>query len=149
MGSQPTPKGSSAARLGAAEEALRKVQAQAAALEDLSEQLSLSVHVLEAEIGALAERLRTEAKRMRDEARLRAGGEAANGAGQPTDASAPSAPEPTAPTRSADAEGARLVALNMALDGEPREAADRYLAEHFDIADRERLLDEVYAAAGR
>lgn len=45
-----------------------------------------------------------------------------------------------------DLDGARLVALNMALNGDSREAADRYLAENFDVSDRERLLDEVYAA---
>jgi F0F1-type ATP synthase membrane subunit b/b' len=44
-----------------------------------------------------------------------------------------------------DAEGARLVALNMALDGTPREEADLYLAENFDLSDRAGLLDEVYA----
>jgi DivIVA domain-containing protein len=44
-----------------------------------------------------------------------------------------------------DAEGARLVALNMALDGTPREEADLYLAENFDLSDRAALLDEVYA----
>jgi DivIVA domain-containing protein len=45
-----------------------------------------------------------------------------------------------------DLDGARLVALNMALNGDSREAADRFLAENFNVADRERLLDEVYAA---
>jgi DivIVA domain-containing protein len=45
----------------------------------------------------------------------------------------------------ADVEGARLIALNMALNGEPREAADKYLAENFDLGDRSALLDEVYA----
>jgi hypothetical protein len=45
----------------------------------------------------------------------------------------------------ADAEGARLIALNMALNGEPREAADKYLAENFELSDRSALLDEVYA----
>jgi DivIVA domain-containing protein len=44
-----------------------------------------------------------------------------------------------------DIEGARLVALNMALNGTSREETDRYLAEHFDLADRASLLDEVYA----
>ena len=42
-------------------------------------------------------------------------------------------------------EGARLVALNMALNGTSREETDRYLAENFDLADRAALLDEVYA----
>ena len=38
----------------------------------------------------------------------------------------------------ADVEGARLIALNMALNGEPREATDKYLAENFDLGDRRR-----------
>jgi DivIVA domain-containing protein len=45
-----------------------------------------------------------------------------------------------------DLEGARLVALNMALNGTPREETDRYLAENFDLDDRQLLLDEVYAS---
>ncbi|HEY7960824.1 MAG TPA: hypothetical protein VID29_02790 [Solirubrobacteraceae bacterium] len=45
-----------------------------------------------------------------------------------------------------DVDGARLIALNMALNGEPREHADRYLAENFELSDRAKLLDEVYAA---
>jgi DivIVA domain-containing protein len=58
--------------------------------------------------------------------------------------------EPATPTAAAasggdDAEGARLVALNMALNGTSREETDRYLAENFDLADRAGLLDEVYA----
>jgi len=44
-----------------------------------------------------------------------------------------------------DVEGARLVALNMALNGDPRAAVDKYLAENFDLSDRAALLDEVYA----
>jgi DivIVA domain-containing protein len=46
----------------------------------------------------------------------------------------------------ADVEGARLIALNMALNGQSREETDRYLAENFDLPDRERLLDEVYSS---
>jgi hypothetical protein len=45
-----------------------------------------------------------------------------------------------------DLDGARLIALNMALNGEPREQADQYLAENFELPDRGKLLDEVYAA---
>ncbi len=45
-----------------------------------------------------------------------------------------------------DLDGARLIALNMALNGESREDADRYLAENFQLADRGKLIDEVYAA---
>lgn len=45
-----------------------------------------------------------------------------------------------------DVDGARLVALNMALNGDSREATGRYLSDHFDIAEPQQLLDEVYAA---
>ncbi|WP_205697804.1 DivIVA domain-containing protein [Conexibacter sp. SYSU D00693] len=56
-------------------------------------------------------------------------------------------PEPAAAPASGggDVEGARLVALNMALNGQSREETDRYLAENFDLADRGALLDEVYS----
>ena len=45
-----------------------------------------------------------------------------------------------------DTEGARLIALNMALNGTPREETDRYLAENFQLSDRDSLLDEVYTS---
>jgi cell division septum initiation protein DivIVA len=45
-----------------------------------------------------------------------------------------------------DAEGARLIALNMALNGTPREEVDRYLSENFDLNDRAGLIEEVYAS---
>lgn len=51
-----------------------------------------------------------------------------------------------APARSADVDGARLIALNMALNGDSREQTDHYLAEHFDLADRAKLVDEVFGA---
>jgi hypothetical protein len=46
-------------------------------------------------------------------------------------------------------EGARVIALKMALDGASREETARYLGENFEIADAGALLDEVYAKAGR
>jgi DivIVA domain-containing protein len=45
-----------------------------------------------------------------------------------------------------DLEGARLIALNMALNGTSREDIDRYLDENFDLVNRDALLDEVYAS---
>jgi hypothetical protein len=45
-----------------------------------------------------------------------------------------------------DLYGARLIALNMAMNGDSRTTIDRYLAEHHQLADRQKLLDEVYAA---
>ncbi len=59
---------------------------------------------------------------------------------------APVQPAPAGVQGGNDLDGARLVALNMALNGESREQADRYLAESFQLADRAKLLDEVYAA---
>jgi cell division septum initiation protein DivIVA len=47
---------------------------------------------------------------------------------------------------SEDMEGARLIALNMALNGTPREETDRYLGENFHLPDRQDLLDEVYSS---
>jgi hypothetical protein len=64
----------------------------------------------------------------------------------------PEAPAPsggsqsTAAAENGDLDGARLVALNMALNGESREDADRYLAENYQLADRQKLIDEVFAA---
>jgi DivIVA domain-containing protein len=72
---------------------------------------------------------------------------------------APAPPEPASPSPSAngpqapppdatdgDADSARLVALNMALGGSSRADTERYLAEHFSLADPLKLVDEVYAA---
>jgi hypothetical protein len=52
---------------------------------------------------------------------------------------------PQAAGGSGDLDGARLVALNMALNGESREDAERYLAENYELVDRGKLIDEVYA----
>jgi DivIVA domain-containing protein len=49
---------------------------------------------------------------------------------------------------SAGGEGARLIALNMALRGAPREETARYLAENFELDDPDALLDDVYSRAG-
>jgi DivIVA domain-containing protein len=45
-----------------------------------------------------------------------------------------------------DTEGARLIALNMALNGTPRDETARYLSENFQLSDAASLLDEVYAS---
>jgi DivIVA domain-containing protein len=44
-----------------------------------------------------------------------------------------------------DVEGARLIALNMALNGTPRDETAQYLDENFTLVDSGGLLDEVYA----
>lgn len=88
-------------------------------------------------------------------------GPEAESAPQASPPSSPPAAEPEAPEADApeyehfettetvvgeDVEGARLVALNMALNGTPRDETDRYLSENFELGDRELLLDEVYSS---
>lgn len=58
----------------------------------------------------------------------------------------PEMPPPAA--ASDDTDAARIVALDLALSGTPREEADRIIAGQYTVADRSALLDEVYAAAG-
>jgi DivIVA domain-containing protein len=58
--------------------------------------------------------------------------------------------EPLVVPTAADDAGARLVALDLALSGAPRERAEAVLAEQFALGTRgSALLDDVYAAAGR
>jgi hypothetical protein len=52
----------------------------------------------------------------------------------------------TADSAGSDLDGARLIALNMALNGESRADTERYLAENFQLPDRLKLIDEVYSA---
>ncbi|HEV2923656.1 MAG TPA: DivIVA domain-containing protein [Solirubrobacteraceae bacterium] len=59
---------------------------------------------------------------------------------------APESPPQSAAPGGGDLDGARLIALNMALNGQSREDAERYLAAHFQSIDRLKLIDEVYAA---
>jgi DivIVA domain-containing protein len=79
----------------------------------------------------------------------------------PEDAPPPAPPEPDAvpeppvvaapepePNGTADEAGARLIALNMALSGTPREETAAYLAEHYALADAGALLDDVYKRVG-
>lgn len=61
---------------------------------------------------------------------------------------APAAP-PSNGAHSDDEAGARLVALNMALEGTPRDETARFLGEHYELADLDALLDDVYSSAGR
>ena len=72
---------------------------------------------------------------------------------EPQAAAPESEPQPAPPVaaegpKNGDSAAARIVALDMALSGKPREDTDHYLAENYDLPDRAALLDEVYAAAG-
>lgn len=75
----------------------------------------------------------------------------------PPDEGTPPTPEPTEDggaeaadgAKSTDAGAARLVAMNMALDGASREDIDAALATDYDLDDRAKLVDEVLAKAGK
>jgi len=121
---------------------------------------------LERELGSLLEALRQSGERLNEGlARLQRQASDLSGTVEPPAApdeiaSVPGPPEspeaePEPPTAagngapSEDEAGARLIALNMALSGTPREETARYLAEHFTLADPEALLDDVYNRAGQ
>jgi DivIVA domain-containing protein len=61
-------------------------------------------------------------------------------------------PEPELPAASsngADEQAARLVAMKMALDGSSRDEVEKHLADSYELADAGKLLDEVFARAGK
>jgi len=91
---------------------------------------------------------RTENGALQDQGEAVAGATSGSGASASrAEDESPPAPEPPAGDDSADQlEGARLIALNMALNGSSRAETARYLSENFTLEDPERLLDEVYAA---
>ena len=127
-----------------------------------ADRLRERIEQMERDMTQLVIDLREGADRLRgDLDELQAGTDAlsdASAAGQPrAEPPAPAPGRPRARARRAAAEpapkngdsaAARIVALDMALSGTPREDTDRYLAENYDLPDRAALLDEVYAAAG-
>jgi hypothetical protein len=65
------------------------------------------------------------------------------------EAAAARGPEVSEPaTEGGSGEGARVIALNMALSGTPRDETARYIAENFELEDPDALLDDVYARVG-
>jgi DivIVA domain-containing protein len=113
---------------------------------------------LERELGALLEALRKSGEKLNEGlAQLQSQASDLSGVVEPPAApdeivsvpGPPETPESTGNGASEDEAGARLIALNMALSGTPREETARYLAEHFTLDDPEALLDDVYNRAGQ
>jgi DivIVA domain-containing protein len=71
---------------------------------------------------------------------------AAPPASEAASAATAGADAPPSAGTSDDAEAARLVALNMALNRTPRDQAAKYLSENYRLADPDGLLDEVYSS---
>ncbi len=141
---------------------LERARAHVETLAGATAALLAQVQSLDGEVGALARSLRAEGASpggvSREDTPREDTSQPAPAAEDKREislpASVPAAEEVTAAEeepetvaqRSEDLDGARLVALNMALSGEPREQTDRYLADSFQLSDRAKLLDEVYAA---
>ena len=151
-----------AAETGAAElraEAGREAGEHVARVEEAAGGMLSKLDQLETELKTLLEALRRSGEQLNDGlARLQEqvsdfGGDEPGPSPEPEVVAGPEpAPEPVAqaePSRNGDEAGARLIALNMALSGTPREETAAYLAEHYDLADADALLDDVYSQVGQ
>jgi DivIVA domain-containing protein len=147
-----------AAEAGAAElraEAGREAGEHVARVQEAAGGMLSRLDELEGELNGLLERLRASGERL-NEGMAKLQEQAAWLTPEPAaEEPAEAEPEVTAAPASevaasnGDEAGARLIALNMALSGTPREETARYLAEHYDLADAEALLDDVYSQAGQ
>jgi len=161
---QAAERGAEEIRAGASAEAAQRV----AEVTEAAEHLRARVEQMQADVTHVMSELRDEATRLRDDLEAlrvdagRLGAASEEAAAEPAAAAPPDAapareeapppdaarpPEDAAPANG-DTAAARIVALDMALSGTPRDETDRFIAEHYDLRDRAALLDEVYAAAG-
>jgi DivIVA domain-containing protein len=151
---QAAERGAQEIRAAAGAEAREHV----ARVTEAADRLRARIEHTERDVIQLLTDLREDARRLRDDlAELQAGaGELGGarvkspGAAEPVPPVPPVPAEPPSAVAPADGNGdaaARIVALDMALSGTPRDETGRYLAEHYDLPDRESLLDDVYAAA--
>jgi DivIVA domain-containing protein len=151
-----------AAETGAAElraDAGRQAGEHVARVEEAADGMLAKLDELESQLTALLDALRRSSEQLTEglselHEQVSEFGGAAPEASEPAPAPAPEAatavPEPPADgaALNGDEAGARLIALNMALSGTPREETARYLAEHYALTDPDALLDDVYAQVG-
>ena len=136
------------------EEAGREATGHVERVEDAANGMLEKLDRLQAELDRLLSGLKSTAETLagslgelsRDVGTL--GGTAPVAPAEPAPPAEPAEPAASA-QRSDDEAGARLVALNMALEGTPRDEAARFLAAHYRLADPDTLLDDVYSSAGR
>jgi DivIVA domain-containing protein len=123
------------------DDAGRRASAHVARVGEAADGMLRRLDELQGELGALLDGLRQSGERLAEGlAELQ---ERVAGPEPPAGAEPPAGPEPLP----ADDAGARIIALNMALGGSPRDETAAYLAEHFALPDRDALLDDVYARA--
>ncbi len=144
-----------AAEAGAAElraDAGRQASEHVARVQEAAGSMMERLDELEREMNALLDALRASGERLSAglaQLQGQAGELGAATAPGPPPAEEPAPPPAANGAAPGDETGARLIALNMALSGTPRDETARYLAEHFELADPEALLDDVYERAGR
>src|SRR3954453_8346187 len=137
-------------RADAGEEAREHVHHVSTAARELLERLG----AMHDELGAMMDRLREEAGRLSAELRslerdvVELAPAPAEEELEPVAEEPEPEPEPEPPKSSEDVEAARLVALDMALAGTPRDETERYLAEHSPPPPPGATLDDVSALAG-
>lgn len=143
------------------EQTLAQASSHLQAVSQATAALAGQVQSMDGEVGSLLQRLRGAGERLAADLAALEGGEGAANNAVPAQASPPQPIELTAAEPAAhepvqvdmepepaeeDLDGARLVALNMALNGESRQDTERYLSQHFGLSESAQLLDEVYAA---
>jgi DivIVA domain-containing protein len=153
-----------AAETGAAElraQAGREAGEHVARVEDAAGGMLAKLDQLESELKTLLEALRRSGEQL-NQGLAQLHEQVSEFGGQPEPIAEPEPeskpePEPVAEaeaepvagaSRNGDEAGARLIALNMALSGTPRDETASYLAEHYDLADADALLDDVYSQVG-
>jgi hypothetical protein len=143
------------------EAAERETEAQLRRVQQAADGLAGRAEEIERELDRLAQGVRDAIRELREDLKeLRGGGQAdpepVTGGAAVAHAEPPEDVKPVAereePTEVQPAaggnEGARVIALNMALSGSSREETAAYLAENFELDDPEALLDDVYSRAG-
>ena len=154
------------------EAAERETEGQLRRVQDAADGLAARADEIERELDRLAQGVRDAIRQLREDMKeLRGGAEAApepvtGGAAvahaeppeevkpvaerEETTEVQPPVPEdpPSSEPAAGGSEGARVIALNMALSGTPRDQTAAYLAENFELDDPDALLDDVYARAG-
>jgi DivIVA domain-containing protein len=146
-----------AAEAGAAElraEAGREAGEHVKHVQEAASGMLARLDQLEGELNSLLDALRRSGERL-SEGLAQLDEQVQDVSGAPADevAAPPAEPEVAAPAdppaANGDEAGARLIALNMALSGTPREETARYLADNYTLDDPKGLLDDVYDRAGR
>ena len=143
------------------EAAERETEAQLRRVQQAADGLAGRADEIERELDRLAQGVRDAIRELREDLKALRGGEEAapepvTGGAAVAQAEPPEYVQPEAEREQTTEvqpappgnEGARVIALNMALSGSSRDETAAYLAENFELDDPEALLDDVYSRTG-